>query len=145
MEVGGQEVKNMCDTCEKEAFCDILGLVMVCHGSTQNTMFCPTYGSMIKKVAMANMNSKFKVKHTSHKLVPLPIFRWSLVAHTLSPSRWEGEMIVPSCTLYHVTATTTISNNSNNEGITTAPQLTQTTTPITHPHTDSISFLAFDT
>ena len=31
MEVGGQEVKNICDTCEKEAFFDIPRLVMVCH------------------------------------------------------------------------------------------------------------------
>ena len=35
VEVGGREVKNACDTYEKEAFCDIRKMVMVCHGSTR--------------------------------------------------------------------------------------------------------------
>ena len=38
VEVGGREVKNMCDTCEPEVFCNILKMVMVCHGSTTNSV-----------------------------------------------------------------------------------------------------------
>ena len=35
VEVGGPTIKKVCDTYEKEVFCHIPGLVMVCHGSTR--------------------------------------------------------------------------------------------------------------
>ena len=35
VKVGGPAIKNVCETYEKDFFCDIPGLVMVCHDSTR--------------------------------------------------------------------------------------------------------------
>ena len=65
MEVGGREVKNMCDTCEKEAFCDIPKMVMVCHGSTQKCHVLSHLRKCDEKRCYCQDEFKFKVKHAS--------------------------------------------------------------------------------